>query len=72
MRRSKKQRRERIYEMGNSEREITQNEQHTARHTAAVMINKTKWRWQQAERVIETETTIIMTTTITAAAAAAN
>ena len=42
MRRNKKQRRERIYEMKNSKRKITQNKQHTARHTAAIMTDKIK------------------------------
>ena len=72
MRRNKKQRRERIYEMRNLRKKITQNEQYTARHTAAVMINKIKWKWWWTERITETETTIIIITTITAAAAAAN
>ena len=42
MKRNKKQRRERIYEMKNLKREITQNKQHTARYTAAVTANKIK------------------------------
>ena len=42
MRRSKKQRRERIYEMRNLRRKIAQNKQHTAKYTAAVMTNEIK------------------------------
>ena len=71
MRRNKKQRRKRIYEMKNSEKKTAQNEQHTARYTAAVMINEIKWRWWWTERVTRTETTIIITTAATAAAVAA-
>ena len=44
MRKSKKQRRKRIYEMRNSERKTAQNEQHTARYTAAVTADKIKSR----------------------------
>ena len=42
MRRSKKQRRERIYKMKNLKERTAQNKQHIARHTAAVMTNKMK------------------------------
>ena len=42
MRRSKKQRRKKIYEMRNLRKRIAQNKQHTAKHTAAVMTNKIK------------------------------
>ena len=63
MKRSKKQRRERIYEMRNLKKKTAQNKQHTARHTAAVMTDKIKQRWQQAEKMIKTKTTTIMTTT---------
>ena len=68
MKRSKKQRKERIYEMRDSKRRTAQNKQHIARYTAAVMTDKIKWRWWQAERMTETKTTTIITTTATAAA----
>ena len=42
MRRSKKQRRERIYEMRNLERKTAQNKQHTAKHTATVTASETE------------------------------
>ena len=69
MRRSKKQRRERIYEMRNSEKKTAQNKQHIARHTAAVTANKIKWRKQWAERVTKTKATTIIAATATAVTA---
>ena len=42
MKRSKKQRREKIYEVKNLKKKITQNKQHTARYTAAVMTDEIK------------------------------
>ena len=74
MRKSKKQRRERIYEMRNLRERITQNKQHTAKYTTAVTADKIKWRWWWTEKITETETTtmIIMTATTTAAMTAAN
>ena len=60
MKRSKKQRRERIYEIRNSEKRTAQNEQHTAKHTAAVIADEIKWRWQWTKKITETETTTIM------------
>ena len=40
MRRSKKQKREKIYEIRNLKEKTAQNEQHTAKHTAAVMTDE--------------------------------
>ena len=68
MRRSKKQRRERTYEMRNLKKKTAQNKQHITRHTAAVMTNKIKWRWQWTKKITKTETTTIII--ITAAATA--
>ena len=42
MKKNKKQRKERIYEIKNLKKRITQNEQHAARHTAAMIINEIK------------------------------
>ena len=42
MRRNKKQRRERIYKVKNSERRITQNKQHIIKHTAAAAADEIK------------------------------
>ena len=42
MRRNKKQRRKKIYEMKNLKRKTAQNKQHTARYTAAVTTNEIK------------------------------
>ena len=42
MRRSKKQRREKIYEVRNLKRKTAQNKQHIAKHTAAAMTDKIK------------------------------
>ena len=72
MRRSKKQRRERIYEVRNSEEETAQNKQCIAKHTITVTANKIKWRWQWTKRMTKTETTTMITATITTAAATAN
>ena len=44
MRRNKKQRRERIYEVKNLRKRTAQNEQYIARHTAAVMTDEIKQR----------------------------
>ena len=53
----------------NLKKKITQNKQHTARYTAAVMIDKMKWKWQQIKKVIKTKTTIMITTAATTATA---
>ena len=63
MRKSKKQRRKRIYEMRNLKKRTAQNKQHIVRHTAAVMTNKIKWRWWWTKKVMKTETTTMMMTT---------
>ena len=69
MKRSKKQRRERIYEVRNLKRKTAQNKQHTARYTAAMMTDEIKWRWQWIKKVTEIKTTTIITMTAAAAAA---
>ena len=72
MRRSKKQRREKIYEVRNSEERITQNKQHVTKCTAAAVTDEIKWKWWWTEKMMKIRTTtIIITTTTTAAAAAA-
>ena len=72
MKRSKKQRREKIYEMENLKRRTAQNKQCTARHTAAVTTDEIKWRWWWTEKMMKTKTTTIMTTMTAAAAAMIN
>ena len=42
MKRSKKQRREKIYRVKNLKKKTVQNKQHIARYTAAVMTDKIK------------------------------
>ena len=69
MKRSKKQRRERIYRVKNLKRKTAQNKQHIVRHIAAVTADKIKWRWQWTEKVIRTKTTTMIMMTATAAAA---
>ena len=60
--------------MKNLKERTAQNKQHTAKHTATVMIDKAKWRWWWAEKMTETETTtmMIMTAAMTAVMTAAN
>ena len=72
MRRSKKQRREKIYKMKNLKRETAWNEQCIAKYTTAMMTNEIKWRWWWTEKMTKIKTTTMMTTTAAAAAAMTN